>query len=241
VTTDTRRPLGLRGGLRRLSVGLIAYGLIGLVVAVIGLGGLFLVSSRINTAADRADTTLGELTATMDKTATALKDASATATSFATTIDTSSTALGQAAVTIRGVGPQLHDLETQFRSINILGAQPLLRAADLMGQVATGIDGLDVKIDGVASALLDNKAALLKNADSLGALGTQMSALSVRIKSGVIQESLDDQQAVVTLLILIFVMWTAVPAIGALLLGIWLRRELGRTDDDSPASAKVVA
>jgi len=66
-----------------------------------------------------------------------------------------------------------------------------------------------------------------------------MDSLAERLRSGVIQESLADQQAVVTILILVFVMWTAVPAIGALLLGFWLRRELGRTDDEG--SAQVVA
>jgi hypothetical protein len=236
VTSDTPRPLGLRGGLRRLSTFLIAYGVIGLLVAVVGLVGLVGISGRIGTAAERGSATIAELTVAMDRTATALADAGATAGSFATTIETSSSALSQAAATIRNVEPQLRDLETQFRSINILGAQPLSRAADLMGQIATDIAGLDQRIDGIASALLDNQAALLKNADSLGALGESMSALSARIKTGIIQESLADQQAVVTVLILVLVMWTAVPAIGALGFGWWLRAELRRGDAESESA-----
>ena len=42
------RPLGLRGGLRRLSRGLIAYGIVGLVVAAIGFGALVWVNSRVS-------------------------------------------------------------------------------------------------------------------------------------------------------------------------------------------------
>jgi hypothetical protein len=239
VTATTERPLGLRGGLRRLSTGLLVYGAIGLIVAVIGLVGVFWVTGRINTAEVRASATLAQLTATLERTSTALTDASATAGSFATTIDSSSTALGQAAVTIRNVTPQLRALETQFRAINILGAQPLARAAELMGQVASDIEGLDQRIDGIAVALVDNRDALATNARSLGALGTQMAALAGRLESGVIEESLADIQALVTVLMLLFVMWTAVPAIGALGLGWWIRTELRRGDDEG--SAQLVA
>ena len=227
MTSSARRPLGLRGGLGRLATGLIAYGLVGLVVAALGLGGLLWINGRINTAADRATTTIAELTATLDRTATALEDASATAGTFATTIDNASTTLDQAATTISTVQPQLAALQDQFRSINILGAQPLSRAADLMGSIATSISGLDQRLDGVSSALRANHDALQANRDSLAALGTQMRSLADRLKSGVLEESLADLQAVVTILILVFVMWAVVPAIGALLFGIWLRRELG--------------
>jgi hypothetical protein len=224
--TSTERPSGLRGGLHRLGTFLIAYGLIGLVVAVIGLGGLLWINGRINAAADRANGTIAELTATLDKTATALEDASDTAGTFATTIDNASTTLDQAASTIATVQPQLGGLQDQFRSINILGATPLSRAADLMGSIATSINGLDQRLSAVSTSLRANHDALLANRDSLGALGAQMRSLADRLKSGVLQESLSDLQAVVTILILVFVMWAVVPALGALGLGIWLRREL---------------
>ncbi len=225
--TSAPRPLGLRGGLGRLATWLIVYGLIGVVVAAIGLGGLLWINGRINAAADRATGTIAELTATLDKTATALEDASTTADTFATTIDGASTTLDQAATTIGTVQPQLAGLQDQFRSINILGAQPLSRAADLMGTIATSISGLDQRLQGVSSSLSANHDALLANRDSLAALGAQMRSLADRLKSGVLEESLADLQAVVTILILVFVMWAIVPAIGALLFGFWLRRELG--------------
>jgi methyl-accepting chemotaxis protein len=239
VTTSTDQRLGLRGGLRRLSTGLLVYGAVGLLVAIIGLAGVVYVTGRINTAEERAAVTIAELNATLERTATALSDASATAGSFTSTIDTSATTIGQAAVTIRDITPQLHDLENQFRSINILGAQPLSRAADLMGQLATGIEGLDQRLDGVAGALTDNQDRLATNGESLGALAVQLGVMTDRLESGVVEDSLADVQVVVTVLMLLFVMWTAVPAIGALFLGVWVRRELGRADDG--ASAKVVA
>jgi uncharacterized phage infection (PIP) family protein YhgE len=231
VTTTSDRPLVTRGGVRRLSTGLLAYGVVGLLVAIVGLAGVVYVTGRINTAEERAAVTIAELTTTLERTATALDDASATAGSFTTTIDTSATTIGQAAATIRSITPQLHDLESQFRSINILGAQPLSRAADLMGQLATGIEGLDQRLDGVAGALTDNRDTLGTNAESLGALALQLGVMTDRLESGVVEDSLADVQVVVTVLMLLFVMWSAVPAVGALFLGVWIRRELGRTDD----------
>ncbi len=226
MTTTTSNSGGLRGGFRRISTALILYGMVGLVVAIIGLAGLVYVNTRIGAAADRAEASIAELTTTLDRTATALHDASASAQSFAVTISRTSSALDQAATTIANVQPQLGGISDQFRGINILGNQPLLRAADLVSQLGTDIDGLDQRLKVLSASLLDNRDSLLKNADSLEALGSQVDVLTARIRSGVIQESLADLQVVVTLLIAVFVMWAVVPAIGALIIGVWLRREL---------------
>jgi hypothetical protein len=95
-----------------------------------------------------------------------------------------------------------------------------------MGSIATSINGLDQRLDEVSASLSSNRDALQANHDSLGALGVQMRSLADRLKSGVLQESLQDLQAVVTILILVFVMWAIVPAVGALIFGVWLRREI---------------
>ena len=68
--------------LERLSSGLIAYGIIGLVVAVISLGVLLYVNGRIDAAGERVETTVAELATTMDRTAKVLHYASTTAQSF---------------------------------------------------------------------------------------------------------------------------------------------------------------
>ena len=36
-----------------------------------------------------------------------------------------------------------------------------------------------------------------------------------------------DVQAIITVTLLVFTAWTAVPAVGAMGLGLWLRKELG--------------
>jgi hypothetical protein len=50
----------------------------------------------------------------------------------------------------------------------------------------------------------------------------------VRLESGSIQSTISDIRAVLTVGLLMFVIWSAIPAIGALLLGLWLRREMRR-------------
>ena len=75
------RPLGLRGGLQRLSRGLIAYGIIGLVVAAIGFGAVVWVNGRISHLRGEADATVARLATTMELAAMVLRGASTTAAS----------------------------------------------------------------------------------------------------------------------------------------------------------------
>ena len=75
-------PIALRGGLRRLSAGLIAYGLIGLVVAAIAFGALVWVNGRVGSLRSEVETTIAQIATTTDRTSTALSDASTTAETF---------------------------------------------------------------------------------------------------------------------------------------------------------------
>ena len=60
----------------------------------------------------------------------------------------------------------------------------------------------------------------------IGQLGDSMAATAERLSSGVIEDSLADVQLVIVVLLLVLMIWTAVPAVGALAFGLWLRREL---------------
>ena len=112
ATPEDQRPLVSRGGLRRLSTGLIAYGIIGLLVAGLGLGALVWVNGRMQAVGDRVGTSVDELATTLERTAVALEDASATAESFTGTIDRTVEGVSSAADTIAGVRSNLETLET---------------------------------------------------------------------------------------------------------------------------------
>lgn len=219
---------GLREGLGRLSRGLIAYGLIGLVVAVIGFGALVWVNGRIGNVRSEAGTTIGQLATTVERTATALHDASRTAGTFSQTLDRAAIALPAVSEQIAGVRTDLTALETQLRSVSILGQAPLSSAADAVGRIATSLGGLDTQLSLAVVALAANRDALGVNATSLGQLGDSTAALAARLRSGVIEDSVADVQTVIAVTLLVFTAWAVVPAVGALALGVWLRRMLGR-------------
>lgn len=212
--------------MRRLSAGLIGYGVAGLTVAILGLLALAWVSGRVATLADTVDAEVAQLTRTLDRTADTLHDAGSSAVSFAVTLERTPPSVRQAAVTIRNLRPNLQAIEAQLSSISILGSQPLAGSARLFGEMATDLQGLDTRLDLIASDLEIDRDALLANARSLTEAGDQAAALAERVRSGFIQGGLDDLRAVLLVTILVFVGWTAVPAVGALLLGVWLRRTL---------------
>jgi hypothetical protein len=214
--------------LHRLSRGLIAYGIVGLVVAAIGFGALVWVNARISSLRGEAETTVARLGSTMELAAKVLHGASTTAQSFSATVDQSAQAVSSAAVTITEVRSDLSALEAQLRSVSILGATPLSSAADAVARIAASMEGLDTRVSLIAAGLKGNRDALAGNATSLAQLGDGTEALAARLGSGVGQDSLGDVQLVVAVTLLMFAAWSFVPAVGALVLGVWLRRELGR-------------
>ena len=222
--------VGLRGGLRRLSGALIGYGVAGLMVALLGLLALVWVSGRVAALADSVDAEAAQLATTLDRTADTLHDAGSSAVSFAVTLERTPPSVRQAAVTIRNLRPNLQAIEAQLSTISILGTEPLAGPARLFGEMATDLQGLDTRLDLIAGDLETDRDALLANSRSLTAAGDQAAALAERVRSGFIQGGLDDLRAVLVVTVLVFVGWTAVPAVGALLLGIWLRRMLAGED-----------
>jgi hypothetical protein len=223
------RHLGLRGGLHQLSRGLLAYGIVGLVVAAIGFGALVWVNGRIGSVRGEAEANVARLATTMVLTAKVLHDASATAQSFSATVDQSAQAVSSAAVTITETRSDLSALEAQLRSVSILGVTPLSSAGDAVGRIAASMEGLDTRLSLIADGLKGNRDALGGTATSLGQLGDSTEAFAAHLGSGVDQDSLGDIQLVIAVTLLMFVAWSFVPAVGALALGVWLRRELGRS------------
>jgi len=139
----------------------------------------------------------------------------------------------EAADTIRSVRTNLETLENVLNTINILGLTPLGPAADAVGGIADSIEGLDTRLAGIADGLDANRGALDSNAASLGRLADSTADAAERLRSGVVEASLDDVQVVIAIMLLMFVVWSAVPAVGALVFGVWLRREVRRADAPS--------
>jgi hypothetical protein len=229
---DRRRPLSLRGGLLRLSTGLIAYGLIGVAVTVIGVFALLWVGGRLGGIAERTGDQVESIVATLDSTAVVLDRAGTSATSFAGTLERTPPAVRQTAVTVANLRANLVLVEGQLSAISILGSQPLANVADLFGQMATDLEGLDTRLETIATDLDDNRTALNANAASLQSLGTKLEDVADDLRGGGIEDSFADVQLILTVLSVLLIAWTALPAAAALGLGWWIRRELRDPDGD---------
>ena len=220
--------LGQRGGLRRLSQGLITYGIVGLVVATIGFGATVWVSGRISTLRADAQVSVARAATTIELAAMVLRGASTTVQSFSGTADQARQAVSAAVVTVIEVRSELSALEAQLRSVSFLGTTPLGSSADAVGRITASLDGLEMAIPVVADSLKDNRDALVRNADALDDLADSAAALAAGLGPTVGQDAFGDVQQVIVLTLLMFTAWSFVPAAGALGLGAWLRGELTR-------------
>jgi hypothetical protein len=226
---EESRAVGPLGGLDWVSRGLIAFGIIGLIVAVIGFGAMVWVDGRITTLRGQAETNAAQLATAMELVATVVRGGSSTAQSFGKTADQSAGAVSSAAITTVEVRSDLSALEAQLRAVSFLGATPLSSSADAVGRIAASMEGLDTQLSLISDGLKGNRDALTANAGSLSKLSDSIGSLAARLGPGVGQDSLGDIQQVVAVTLLMFAAWSFVPAAGALVLGTMLRRELRRS------------
>lgn len=225
--------MDVRTGLRRFSTGLIAYGLVGSVIAILGVVALLSLGTRVDGLVDRTSEQVDTVIATLDETAAALSQAGTSAVSFSVTLERTPPTVRQAAQTVGNLQGNLRTVEGQLASLSILGTRPLADVAALFGQMSSDLDGLDTRLGLIADDLEDNRDALLANARSLRAMGDRLAGIAndLRGSGGPVEDadsgfrsSFEDLRAMLTILALILVAWAALPAIGALAMGWWLRR-----------------
>jgi len=224
-----------RLGLARLATALIVYGIIGLIAAAIGFVALIAASGRIGSLGDRIVSEAVSLDAIIVRTADVLDDAAATAASFGPTVAQTSATVRDAASAVHDIGPRLLDLETQADAIEIFGSRPVAPLGQLFGKIASDISGLDEQLDGIATEMGRNEAALTANAASLRTLADLVRAYTGRLKPEAIDAGIDEARRLLLLTLALFIGWTAVPAVGALIVGRWMRELLpGRPGSDPP-------
>jgi hypothetical protein len=224
-----------RRGLERLATALIVYGVIGLIAAAIGFAALIAASGRIGSLGDRIVSEAVSLDAIIVRTADVLDGAAATAASFGPTVAQTSRTVQDAAGAVRDIEPRLRDLETQANAIEIFGSRPVAPLGQLFGQIAGDISGLDEQLDGVATEMGRNEAALTANAKSLGALADLVRAYTDRLKPVAIDAGIDEARRLLLFTLALFIGWTAVPAVGSLVVGRWMRQLVAdRPGSDAP-------
>jgi len=132
--------------------------------------------------------------------------------SLADTVDAEVTRL---ATTLDRTADTLHDAgaSASVFALTIERTPPSVRqAAEIIRSLRPNLEAIEAQLSSISI---------------LNDLGDRTAVLAERVRTGFIRRGLDDLRAVLVLTILVFVGWTAVPAIGALSLGLWLRRTLG--------------
>ena len=224
--TEAGDRASVRGALPRLANGLIAYGVIGLILALVAALALAWAGGRFASLGDRLETQAATIADTLDKSAAALQDASSSATSFAVTLERTPPIVRQVATALGNVETSLQSISSQLAQIDILGRQPLGGTAERVSNIAAALDGLDTRLNLVAGDLEGNRTALLANSASLAALSEQLASVADQLRSESLTTALTDIRAVLVVFGLILLTWIVLPSAGALALGWWLRRQV---------------
>jgi hypothetical protein len=212
--------------LRLASRALLAYGVVGVLASLVALTALVVGLGRLGALADGLSTDVDSVSALLGRTGDALEQASNTADSVGVTIDSSVGALTTAAADLRGIEPRLRDIEARANAINILGSQPLAPLAGLFGEIAGQLGDLDAQLDSIASGLGTNQAALAASGESLRDLAARTRLLGTRLGGDRVAGVVDDLRWLLASVLAIGAIGAAVPASGALVTGLWLRRRL---------------
>ena len=220
-----------RRSLVTVARGLIAYGVIGIVLAVVLLGAVVAISNRLDEVAGRLTGRLDTISQTFDRTAAVLDDAASTSTRFSTTVAQAVPTLQQVDTSLGEVVTTLHELQATTATLTILGQTPLASLSDRFGRIADQLAVLQGQVSTLGANLGTNTTNLAALGTSLSALASQLRAVNDVLGSGEIESSLGDLIGIVRLALGLLAVWFAVPAIGALAFGLWLRREIaGRTE-----------
>jgi len=189
--------------------GLIAYGLLGLLLviggAVIGLD----VAGRIERLASSAD---GALSA-------AARSTRAAADSFASidgSLSQAQASADGAAILAREAGATLDSLAVGMQ-LTVLGAQPLLPLADEFSASADQAEQLGGRLDAVGSSLGETRT-------DMAIIGLELDALSSEIDSLRGAGEASGSSPALRLFVALLLAWIAIPAVAALLVGLALLR-----------------
>jgi hypothetical protein len=211
---------------QRLSRILLAFGVVGLLVAALSLVALIVGVARVNGLADRFGGDIGGIARTLDRTSLVIDNAATTAGGFGTTIDGTTSALGVVGGDIDSITPRLDSIADQTAAVNILGTTPLAGVSGLFRDISTQLRDVRGQLTTISSSLSTNRAALTANATSLSELASETKSLARQLDGSALGSALEDLRVLLVIVLGIGALGAAVPAVGSVILGLWLRREV---------------
>jgi hypothetical protein len=211
--------------MRRRTLGLvfIAYGLLGIAVIVLGAVVGLDVAGRVERLAASADDTILAAAETTRTAATAFTNAD-------TSMRDAERSVLEAAALADDASTTLDSLAAAME-VSILGAQPLVPLADDFSQIAGQAAALGESLDVVVASLADARVDVVL-------VGVEMERLADDLERLRDASGGDGTTPPIRLFIVLLLAWLAVPAVGAILGGVFLRRGTLATErSDSSVSA----
>ncbi|MGZ8721637.1 MAG: hypothetical protein ACXWXH_09245 [Aeromicrobium sp.] len=212
--------------LKTLSTGLVVYGIVGIVLTVILLGVSLTIGSRLESLSSRLSDRLDTISQTVEKTGATLDRAASTSGSLSTTMEQAVTTVGQVDTTLGEVVATVRELQSTASTLTIFGQTPLTSLADRFGRVAGQVETLQAQVGTLGEDLATNRSGLASLGTSTTDLATQLRQVGQVLSSGEIEDSLREIVSIIRWTLGLLAIWFAVPAIGALVFGVWLRRQL---------------
>jgi hypothetical protein len=219
---------------RRLGGGLLAFGIVGLVL-IAGSGILVLGSlDAVDQAATGFERQRTELVAMLRPSAASLRDAAASAANAGTSLTTSGAAADRAAVLATNLADSFDGLAT-LGSFEIFGARPFAGLSTEFSEVGVDARALATDLGTVSASLRINATDAASVAANLNALATQLEALAASVGApaapvpgaspgpaldpAVTESRLGLQLTFARVLVMGLLAWLAVPAIASTWLG----------------------
>lgn len=228
VAAITQRRRRRRGAWRLLGIGLIAYGVIGLVV--LGLVGTALaapikqldsITSSVEEQRTAALDSLERASDTIDRTADAVRGMDLSLADAKAATDRSS------GIAI-GVATSMNQLADSM-TLTIFGVQPLISLQPGFASSASQLNLLADDLKTISTALESNRGDALTVAQSLGELSTSLERLTTAVRAGPHLELAAASVDTVRLGVLALLAWLAVLALGSIGAGVgcwWYARQL---------------
>lgn len=193
--------------MRRLSSALIAYGAVGLLLALV-------LAAAAWSPAERAETIAGQADASLQAAADAARAAADGFGNFDATLEQSSSSAGSAAALARETAGTMSELAGAM-AISVFGAQPLLPLADDFQTSSEQLVLLAGDIDEIGASLDASRGDASRLHERLDRLADELAAL---------QGEAPNRTPPLRALLVVALAWGTLPALAALAAGIALRR-----------------
>ena len=204
---------------RRLATALTAYGAIGIALSIAAILVAFWLDGAFGETQEDVTSQITQLEVTIDKTATSLRDTADSLDGFGTTFESTSTGLVQMGEVTTRLATVIDDLAAFFATI-----EPLVGSVPALDGVSDQLAGLEQSLETVAAGLAANRGQLGSAGASGRVLAAQLDEVETTLATGLIDERVGQGFDFLRAAIVALTVWFALPALAALLIGIWLRR-----------------